>query len=109
MRILIDECVDPRVKQLFTEHSAFTVFERGWQSLDDGALLSVAELEMDVLLTIDPNLEFQQNVAAFKLGVVVVRVPKNQLGYYLAMWQGILEAIGRAKPGQVLHVSGRTA
>ena len=109
MRILIDECVDPRLKQLFTEHSAATVFERGWQSLDDGALLRAAQQEFDVLLTIDRNLEFQQNVAGFKIGVVVARVPKNQIGYYETMRQGILEAIGRAGPGQVLHVSARTA
>jgi predicted nuclease of predicted toxin-antitoxin system len=30
MRILIDECVDPRVKQLFGGHEVATVRDRGW-------------------------------------------------------------------------------
>lgn len=33
MRILIDECVDPRVKALFAEHDAKTVHEMGWDQL----------------------------------------------------------------------------
>ena len=33
MRILIDECVDPRVKLLFSPHQVATVHERGWELL----------------------------------------------------------------------------
>ena len=43
MRILIDECVDPRVKPLFGDHSVATVHEQGWDSLEDGPLLTVAQ------------------------------------------------------------------
>ena len=43
MRVLIDECVDPRVKLLFGDHEAATVHEKGWDSLEDGPLLALAE------------------------------------------------------------------
>jgi hypothetical protein len=39
MRILIDECVDPRVKLLLDVHKTATVHEQGWDTLEDGPLL----------------------------------------------------------------------
>jgi len=52
MRILVDECVDPRVKRLFADHQTATVHEKKWDTLDDGALLAFAQDQFDVLLTI---------------------------------------------------------
>jgi predicted nuclease of predicted toxin-antitoxin system len=46
MRILIDECVDPRVAALFDEHDAKTVREMGWDQLLDGPLLQLAALRL---------------------------------------------------------------
>jgi hypothetical protein len=74
MRILIDECVDPRVKQLFNDHEAVTVHDQGW-----GAKL--------------------------RIGILVVHVPKNQIGYYRAIQKELLAALPRVRPGEVLHVS----
>src|SRR5215472_2078009 len=85
MRILIDECVDPRIKQLFVDHEVATVHELGWDALEDGPLLTVAQKEFDVLMTIDGNLEHQQNLAKFEIGAVVVHVSKNQLPQYRAL------------------------
>jgi len=104
MRILIDECVDPRVKQLFGDHIVATVHERGWDSLDDGPLLLLAQNEFDVLVTIDGGLEQQQNLAKFQIGVVIVHVPKNQISHYLAVKSELLAAIGKASPGAAIHV-----
>ena len=60
MRILIDECVDPRIKQLFGGHQPATVHENGWDTLEDGPLLAAAQKEFDVLLTIDAALSFSR-------------------------------------------------
>ena len=49
MRVLIDECVDPRVKLLFGGHKAATVHEQAWDTLEDGPLLTLAQREFDVL------------------------------------------------------------
>ncbi len=104
MRILIDECVDPRVKPLFGDHSVTTVHEQGWDSLEDGPLLTVAQKEFDVLATIDGSLQHQQNLAKFQIAVVVVHVPKNQLPRYLVVQKELLAAIEKARPGAVIHV-----
>jgi predicted nuclease of predicted toxin-antitoxin system len=104
MRVLIDECVDPRVKLLFGDHEVATVHEQGWDTLQDGPLLTIAQREFDVLLTIDGGLAFQQNLQKFEIGVVVVHVPKNKLIHYRVIQKEMLTAIEEARPGAVIHV-----
>ena len=104
MRILIDECVDPRVSQLFAGHEVSTVHEQGWDALEDGELLLLTQNEFDVFLTIDRGLEFQQNLSRFKLGIIIVHVAKNQLPLYRLIETEILEAVEMIRPGQALHV-----
>jgi hypothetical protein len=81
MRVLIDECVDPRVKLLLGEQNVATVHEQGWDSLEEGPPLTVAQEEFDVLLTIDGSIQFQQNLSKFQVGLIVVHVPKNQMAH----------------------------
>ena len=104
MRILIDECVDPRVKILFANHTVATVHERRWDEMKDRPLLMVAQREFDVLLTLDGNLEFQQNLSKYSIGVVVAHVPKNQLRYYQAIRADLIAAIQQVQVGKVIHV-----
>lgn len=106
MRILVDECVDPRIKRLFADHEIATVHEKQWDRLDDGALLAAAQDQFDVLLTIDRSLEFQQNVAKFHIAVLVVHVPKNQIAHYEAVQKELLLAVKQVRPGEVQHVRG---
>jgi len=104
MRILIDECVDPRVKLIFGDHIVATVHEQGWDALEDGPLLAVAQNEFDVLVTIDRSLEFQQNLSRFQINVIVVHVPKNQLPHYQILKKELLQAVENAMRGKVFHV-----
>lgn len=104
MRVLIDECVDPRIKSLLVDHQPATVHEKAWGAYEDGPLLAVAQNEFDVLLTIDRKLEFQQNLAKYRIGLLVVHVPKNQIAYYRAMQTEILAAIVRIRHGEAIHV-----
>jgi hypothetical protein len=103
MRILIDECVDPRVAALFDEHDAKTVREMGWDQLLDGPLLQLAAPQFDVL-TIDRSIEFQQNLSKLGIGVIVVEVPKNQMRHDLAVQKELSAAVDAIRPGRVIHV-----
>jgi len=104
MRILIDECVDPRVKLLFGDHKVATVHEQGWDTLEDGPLLTVAQKEFDILVTIDGSLEFQQNLSKFQIGIIVAHVPKNQIAHYRVIHKDLLAAVDKVRPGEALHV-----
>jgi hypothetical protein len=108
MRILLDECVDPRVQILFPEHEVRTVHDLGWDRLADGPLLLSAQDLFDVLIAIDRGLEYQQNLKRFKLGVIVVAVPKNQLIHYLAVIAELRAAVQEIQPGQALHIAAQS-
>jgi predicted nuclease of predicted toxin-antitoxin system len=104
MRILIDECVDPRIKLLLTGHETATVHEKGWSALEDGPLLTAAQHEFDVLLTIDRKMEFQQNLSKFRIGMVVAHVLKNQVAHYRAI-QTNYPRVSKVRPGEVVHTT----
>ncbi len=61
-----------------------------------------------MLLTIDQNMEFQQNISKLQLCIVVISVPKNQMPYYLERQHQILAAVAQARSGTVIHVSADT-
>jgi len=104
MRVLIDECIDPRVKLVLVGHEVSTVHEQGWGALQDGPLLTLAQHQFDVLVTIDGSLEFQQNLSKYRIGVIVVHVPKNQLDHYCRVEQHLRAAIEKVRPGEAVHV-----
>jgi hypothetical protein len=104
MRILIDECVDPRAELLFADHEVSTVHDRGSDALEDGPLLSAAQEEFDVLLTLDGSLEFQQNLSKFGIAVIVVHVAKNQLAHDRVLHKELLQAVESIGASTVMHV-----
>ena len=107
MRILLDECVNPRLKAAFAGHDISTVAEMGWQGLTNGKLLDLAEQSFRVFVTIDQSLEHQQNLRKRKLGILVVKVPDNKLPSYQPIFAELKEAAEMLSPGALIHVEGR--
>ena len=79
MHILIDECLPKKLKRELTEHTVFTVQERGWTGMKNGELLRRAESEFDVWVTADQNIEHQQNLKQFDIAIVVLVASRNEL------------------------------
>jgi len=52
MRLLIDECLPRALKRLLRGHTCRTVQEMAWSGIKNGALLSLAEAEFEVLITL---------------------------------------------------------
>jgi predicted nuclease of predicted toxin-antitoxin system len=104
MRILLDECVNPRVKDAFPNHEVQTVKEMGWGGITNGKLMALAQQSFDVFLTVDQNLEYQQNLSRLKLGLVVVAVPDNNIKYFRPIFLELLTAAETVRPGQVIHI-----
>lgn len=72
VRALLDESLPRRLAREFAEIEVETVFDRGWQGLRNGALWANAASDFDVFITADQNLRYQQNLAGFEIGVVVI-------------------------------------
>jgi hypothetical protein len=72
MHVLLDENVDRLLKPLFApEFEVLTVRECGWNGMANGALLRAAEQEFDASVTMDRNLECQQNLGVLDLSDVL--------------------------------------
>lgn len=73
MKILLDECVTKHLKPFLKEYEVFTVSEMKWNGIKNGKLMSLwAENGFDILLTIDKNLQYQQNLDKYPLTIVVL-------------------------------------
>jgi hypothetical protein len=82
MKILLDECITRKLKRHSTEFEVRTVVEMSWSGLKNGRLLSAAvEEKFDILLTIDKNLEHQQNINNYEIAVVVLDVEKSKIEF----------------------------
>ncbi len=101
MRILLDENFPVDFAKLFIGHEIATVHSLGWSGIKNGELLRRAHSICDVFVTLDRNLEFQQNIKVLPFGVVVVRARSNRVADLTPHIAGILEAASRVAPGQV--------
>lgn len=73
MKILLDECVTKRLKSHLNEFEVSTVRELGLSGTKNGKLMTFCvENNFDILLTIDKNLMFQQNLERYPVTIVVL-------------------------------------
>lgn len=104
MRVLLDECTPRKLRRDLPEHDVRTVGELGWGGTKNGALLLRAAAEFDVLLTVDSNMEFQQNVAAVLIAVVVLVSVSNDIALLRPLMPQVRELLPTVEPGRVYHV-----
>jgi len=104
VRILLDECVPPRLKKAFPGHAVQSVTETEWRTSKDGPLLSFAQKHFDVLVTVDRKLATQNDLTKFRLGFIIARVPNNRLEGFEPIFEMLNAAAGRIRPGEVIHV-----
>lgn len=80
MRLLIDECVDERLRHLFPDHDCQTAHFARLAGLKNGCLLEAGEAAgFDVLITVDRNIPDQQNLTGRRISVVILCGPTNRL------------------------------
>jgi hypothetical protein len=104
MRVLLDECFPQALRAELAGHEVKTVAEAGWAGLKNGALLGLAATRFDVLLTVDRNLEYQQNFSGLTIAVIVVDTPSNDIEVLRPLMPKVREALQSARPGIVTHV-----
>lgn len=100
MRILLDECVPRALKRHLPGHEVRTVPEAGWASKKNGELLELAEGHFDLFLTVDQNLQFQQNLLKSKIAIVLLIVADNSIDTILSLLPRIESALAAIQPGE---------
>lgn len=104
MRILLDENFPVDFAKLLIGHDIPTVHSLGWSGIKNGELLRRAHSVCEVFVTLDRNLEFQQNIKVLPFGVVVVRARSNRVADLVPHITSVLDAANRVAPGKVEKV-----
>jgi hypothetical protein len=104
MRGLLDECVPRALRKDLPGHEVKTVAESGWAGVKNGQLLKLAATQFDVLVTVDRNLEYQQNFADLALAVIIIHASSNDVALLRPLMPALLAAIPGAKPGVLTHI-----
>lgn len=105
MKILLDECIDRRLAKDIAGHEVKTVPQMGWATIKNGELLTLAEKDFEVFVTVDRNLSFQQNLPHYNIAVVVLRARSNRLQDLRPLVPKLLEILPKVKRGEALWVS----
>lgn len=74
-----------------------TVPEMGWSGTKNGALLWRAGAEFDVLLTVDSNMELQQNMEDLPIAVVVLVAYSNDVDVLRPLMPQVRELLPTSK------------
>ncbi len=104
MKILIDEKLPRKLTAHLQGHECRTVVECGWSGKKNGELLALADPLFDVLLTLDKNLPFQQDLGSGRIAVLIIRARSNRIQDLLPVIPECLAALENSRPGQVVRV-----
>lgn len=115
MKVLLDHCVPRRFGKLLVGHEVRTAYEMRWSGLKNGALLAQASGQFDAFITVDQNVEFQQNLTALPLPVAILVASNNRYQTLAPFAPAVNEWLARPKvrelvriesPGQIVRVIG---
>ena len=105
MRILLDESLPTDLAAELSLPLLKTVAQLGLKGFTNGDLLRRAEaIGMDVLITADQNLEFQQHIPGYSLGLIVLRARSNRMEHLRRLVPAIHQALSLIGPGQIIRL-----
>ena len=90
-------------RYLIDRHTVTEARARGWEELENGELLTVAETEgFEVLVTTDRNLRYQQNLAGRKIAIVVLG--KGRWSIIKPHVAEVVASVNAATPGSYAEI-----
>ncbi|MHB8501683.1 MAG: DUF5615 family PIN-like protein [Candidatus Acidiferrales bacterium] len=106
MKLLLDECLPRKMKFLFSGsgHQCETVREAGFGGEENGELLALTEGKFDVLITVDKNLKYQQNITNRRTAILVIRADSNDIDGIRPHFPEILAGLQVIRPGPIVEV-----
>lgn len=106
MRLLLDENLPHQMRLELPGHDVSTAAYMGWSGVENGELLRLAAAAgFDALVTNDRGLEYQQNLDALSLAVVVVLTASNTIEAIRPAYPALLAALSRLGPREFVKLS----
>lgn len=105
MKILLDECVDQKLRLAFSEHDCQTAAYAKLAGLKNGVLLDAAgAANFRILITTDQGIPYQQNLGGRQISIIILCAPTNRLADLKLLVPAILRSLESIEPGQVLSL-----
>ena len=104
MRILLDHNIPGSLRRLITDHEVHTARYLVWDTLRNGELLRRTAMSgYDIFVTADQSIQYQHNLPAIGLGVIVLTT--NHRPSIEREIAAVKAAIANCRPGEALTVS----
>ncbi len=104
MLVLFDHGTPKGLIRALPGHTVHTAQAKGWDTLSNGALLKAAEgASVDVLLTTDRRIRYQQNLSARRIAMVVL-TGSTKWSRVRQHTDRIAAAVAAATPGSYAEV-----
>lgn len=104
MRVLLDECLPRRLKYALSGHEVVTVPEAGWAGKQNGELLTLAQGQYDVFVTVDQNLPAQQAIGPSTPSVLMVGANSNRYDDIRPLIPDLVRALQTIGRGQLVRI-----
>ncbi len=103
--MLLDECLPRKLKREFVGHDVFTIDEAGFKGLRNGNLIqSASEAGFEILVSVDKNIEHQQNKTSLSLAILVLSAQSNRLESLLPLMEEALKILKDIKTGEIITI-----
>ncbi len=104
MKILLDESLPRKLRNDFGDkHEVSTVHDEGWLSQKNGVLIRLMiDAGFEIFVTVDQNLQYQQNLEELPIFLFVLRAADNRLETLRAL---IPKVLARIEEGDLFKVN----
>ena len=105
MKIIVDECLPKRLIRFFAGYDVNTVPQIGLGGYKDGELLSeLDKRSINVFITIDGNIEYQQQFTNRGFGTIIIRAVSNRFADLEHFEKELQETIQTITAGSIVHI-----
>lgn len=106
MKVLLDENLPHQLRRELSGHDVFTAAYMNWSGIENGELLRLAaENGFDVVITNDRGLEYEQNLSALPVAVVVLLAKANTIEAIQPLCGPLLVALARIRACEFVKLS----
>jgi predicted nuclease of predicted toxin-antitoxin system len=108
VKLLLDENLPHKLRNLLPGHDCYTATYMGWSGVENGELLRLAaDNGFDAFISTDGGLEYEQNQDMLPLAVVVLIAQDNKRKTLESLMPLLLEALKSVKAKNFLKVESK--
>lgn len=107
MKLLLDQNLPHQLRTALPGHDVFTAAYMNWSAIENGELLRLAAAAgFDAVITNDRGMEYEQNLDALPVAVVVILAKANTLEAIMPLRKELLATLARLRPREFAKISG---